>query len=102
MRAHFAAVGLLLLFCMPLSAEETAREEARPRSLELQTPTSLDECLRTLEIVLEHAVEADLLDDQIDEAESHLEKLETACHEGRFDEALTEARAVVKIVATNK
>lgn len=101
MRALCVFAGVVLLCCAPARAEESAGE--RPsRTLELKLPANVDECLRTLETVLEYAVEADLLDDQIEEAETHLEKLETACHDGRFDEALAEAKAVEKIVATNK
>jgi len=101
MRAYFAAACAVLTFCAPGYAGEASADQV-PRALELKVPANVDECLRTLEAVLEHAVEADLLDDQIDEAETHLEKLETACHDGRFDEAFAEAQAVQKIVSTNK
>lgn len=102
MRAIYAAAfGAFFIGCAPVHAEEAAAAKT-PRAIELKLPASIDECLRTLESALEYAVEADLLDDQIDEAETHLEKLETACHDGRFAEALEEAKAVEKIVAMNK
>lgn len=101
MKACFvAACTVLTIYAAGYVVEATA--DQAPRALELKVPANVDECLRTLEAVLEHAVEADLLDDQIDEAETHLEKLETACHDGRFDEAFAEAQAVQKIVSTNK
>lgn len=101
MRAHLAVASILLIAIAPGYAEEAATQKP-PGVIELKLPANVDECLRTLEAVLESAVEADLLDDQIDEAEGHLEKLETACHDGRFSEALAKAQAVQKIVSTNK
>lgn len=103
MRAPLFAAVACLLFALPcIAADEAAPEKAVAKPLALSLPADADDCLKTLEAVLEHALDADLLDDQIDETETHLEKLETACHDGRFPEALEEAKAIEKIVAMNK
>ena len=103
MRAPVFAAVACLLFAVPgIAAEEAVPEKAAAKPLALALPANTDDCLKTLEAVLEHALDADLLDDQIDETETHLEKLETACHDGLFPEALEQARAIEKIVAMNK
>lgn len=101
MRATLLA-GIAGLMLAPACFAEDAPTLKAAKPLELALPGNTDDCLRTLEVVLEHALDADLLDDQIDEAEQHLEKLEIACHDGRFPEALEEAKAIQKIVAMNK
>ena len=65
-------------------------------------PADVDDCLAFVETVLVYAVDADLLDDQIEEAETELEKMEAACYSKRFDDALEFAKAIVTIVSSNK
>lgn len=85
------------------SAEEAASEGSKPpEPLKLEEPASVDVCLGMLEKVIEHALGADLLDDQIDKSELELERMESACYDKRFPEALDAAKMIVAIVATNK
>ncbi len=98
---------LLAAFCAALSMSLPGMaEEAKPaetfKPLVLALPVSTDDCLKTLEAVLDHALAADLLDDQLDEAEGRFDTLETACIEGRFPEALEQAQAIDKLVSMNK
>jgi hypothetical protein len=92
------ATGLVI---EPVSAEETPAAPP-PQYIALALPVSTADCLEKLEAVLQRAVEVDLLDDQIDEAELHLEKFEDACYNERFNEALNEGEAIERIVASNK
>lgn len=101
MRAIALAVLLAASGFSAASAESTVEKEAI-KPLHLVLPINTDDCLKTLEKVLERTLDADLLDDQIDEAEGRFEKLETACIDGRFAEALEEAVAIEKLVAMNK
>ncbi len=101
MRAPALACLACIVLAAPLAAQEAPAEKPlKPLSLSL--PASTAECLKTLEVVVEHALDADLLDDQIDEAEVHLEKFEEACNDSRFADALAEAKAVEKLVKMNK
>lgn len=101
MRAPALACLACLAAALPAAAEEPKIvKEATP--LVLTLPADTNSCLATMEAVLQRALETDLLDDQIDEAETHLDKLEAACHDGKFPEALERAKAVEKILATNK
>ncbi len=117
MRAIVAAAGIAcLLLAGPSAAQTDASKDAPPapatgevqaqvpmaRPSAGQQPGSKDECLQALELTLARALEVELLDDQIDEAELHLERFEAACLEGKFEEALTEAVAIEKILVTNK
>lgn len=106
MRAIVTAGVACLMLAVPCAAETDKSKEAAStpsaKPLTLKQPTSKDECLQTLEAVFAHALEADLLDDQAEEAELHLERLEVACLDGNFADALIEAKAVERIVATNK
>lgn len=99
-----AAAFTCLLAAAPALAEQSkeAATDKPAKALALSLPASTDECLKQLEAVLEQALDADMLDDQVDEAEEHLEKLEAACHDGRFAEALSEAKAVEKLISMNK
>ena len=101
MRAILPAVVVALALSVPAIAEESPGKDA-PKTVQLVLPATTDDCIRTLESSLERALEADLLDDQIDEAEGIFEKLETACIDGRFDEALEQAKAIERLVAMNK
>lgn len=96
------AAGVALMLGASQAGATGADAPQPPKPLALSLPTSLEQCLTTLTLVLDHAEAADLLDDQIDEAEEHLAKLETACHDSRFEDALAEARAIEKLVAMNK
>ena len=73
-----------------------------PKTIALHLPATVDGCLEFVEKVLEHALEADLLDDQIEQSEAELEEMENACHEKRFSDALQSAKTIADIVATNK
>lgn len=101
MRATLLAAVLAVWVWTPARAETEPPKDA-PRPLQLALPANTDECIRTLEKVLAHALDADLLDDQIDEAEGIFEKLETACIDGRFGDALEQAIAIERLVAMNK
>ncbi len=101
MRLLVAACGAALLMSVPCTAEE-AKQAGIAKPLVLTLPASSGDCLKTLEAVLDHALAADLLDDQLGEAEGRFEKLETACIEGRFPDALEHAQAIVKLVSMNK
>jgi len=101
MRLHLAAFCAAFLMSFPSLAEE-AKPAETVKPLVLALPVSTDDCLKTLEAVLDHALAADLLDDQLDEAEGSFDKLETACIEGRFSDALEQAQAIEKLVAMNK
>lgn len=101
MRQIVAACCAAFLMAVPCTAEE-ARQTVAGKPLALTLPANSDECLKTLEAVLEHALAADLLDDQLNEAEGRFERLETACIEGRFSEALEHAQAIDKLVSMNK
>lgn len=101
MRPLIAACCAAFLTATACAAEETTQAPiAKP--LVLVLPASTDDCLKTLEAVLDHALSADLLDDQLDEAEGRFEQLETACIDGRFPEALEHAQAIEKLVSMNK
>ena len=106
MRAIVTAGVACLMLAVPCAAETDKSKDAASapaaKQLSLKLPTSKDECLQTLEAVFAHALEADLLDDQAEEAELHLERLEAACIDGKFADAMIEAKAIEKIVATNK
>lgn len=101
MRQLAAACCAALLVSGHCAAEE-ATQAGAPKPLVLVLPASTDDCLKTLEDVLERALGADLLDDQLDEAEGHFDKLETACIDGRFPDALEQALAIEKLVSMNK
>ncbi len=84
----------------PVAAEP---EKAKPaEQLVLVQPDSTEACLTTLEAIIDRAEEADMLDDQVDEAEAELERMDGHCHEKRFAEALISAKAVMALVAANK
>lgn len=101
MRQLIAACCAALLALTPCAAQE-ATPASINKPLVLVLPVNTDDCLKTLEAVLEHALSADLLDDQLDEAEGRFDKLETACIDGRFPEALEQAQAIEKLVSMNK
>jgi hypothetical protein len=118
MRAIVAAGVACLLLIAPCAAETDAGKDAAAAPVAapspapppaaaanpqpLQLASTKEECLQTLELVLTRALEADLLDDQVEEAEKQLERFEVACIEGEFTVALTAARAIEKLVGTNK
>lgn len=97
-----AGLAFLLAAATSLAAEPEAPAEKPEPALVLEQPTSTDECLSTMDKVLERALHADLLDDQIEEAETELAKMEDHCLDQRFAEALEAAKAVAKILASNK
>lgn len=101
MRAAALACLSIVIATNPLSAQQAGPAKERI-PLVLTQPVTIDDCLTTLETVLQRALEADLLDDRIDEAESHLDRFEAACHAGQFSDALAQAKAVEKLLATNK
>lgn len=80
-----------------------AQADAPGRELPpLVEPASTDDCLELLTAVVEFALDADMLDDQVDKAEEQLEEMETACHDRRFGDAVTAAKAVAQLIAANK
>lgn len=101
MRQLVAACCAAFMALTPCAAQE-ATQASINKPLVLALPVNTDDCLKTLEAVLEHALSADLLDDQLDEAEGRFDKLETACIDGRFPEALEQAQAIEKLVSMNK
>ena len=101
MRLTALAAAVMLAFAATPAAAEA--EKAKPvEPLVLVQPDSTEACLTTLEAVVERAEEADMLDDQVDEAEAELERMDAHCHEKRFSEALTSAKAVMALVVANK
>jgi hypothetical protein len=97
------AVGTILALGAPLRAEPEPGETAKlTQPLQFEEPATVDNCLNLLERIIEHALGADMLDDQIDKSEAELERMETACYEKRFPEALDAAKAIAGIVASNK
>jgi hypothetical protein len=68
----------------------------------LSKPSTTAMRLDMLDAVVKQAEEYDLLDDQEEEVEALLEKMDDACHDERFDDALEHGRAVHRILATNK
>ena len=101
MRPLVAACCAGFLTATACTAEEAPQTQIT-KPLALVLPINTDDCLKTLEAVLEHALSADLLDDQLDEAEGRFEQLETACIDGRFPEALEHAQAIAKLLSMNK
>lgn len=101
MKPLVAACCAVFLTLTPCAAEEAPQTQL-DKPLVLVLPANTDDCLKTLEAVLERALSADLLEDQLDEAEGKFDKLETACIDGRFPEALEHAQAIEKLVAMNK
>jgi hypothetical protein len=102
MRATTICLAALFAMAAPCLAQDAKQDQPVKPAVVLTPPASTQECLEALATVLQRAVEANLLDDQIDAAETHLEKLEAACVDGRFAEALDEAKAIEKLLATNK
>lgn len=101
MRLPALAAAAMLAFAVPPAVAEA--EKSKPAEpLELVQPDSTEACLQTLQAVIDRAEEADMLDDQADEAEAELERMDGHCHEKRFAEALTSAKAVLVLVAANK
>ena len=97
------AAGTLLALGMPVHAEQELAVTTRPLAPpHLEEPANVDSCLSLLERVIEHALAADMLDDQIEKSEAELERMETACYDKRFIEALDAAKTVALIVAANK
>ena len=87
----------------PIRAEQAgsgAQKTLPP--LDLIEPKTTEACLELLESVLEHAEAADLLDDQIDKSEAELERMDIACHDKRFADALDAAKIVAAMISTNK
>ena len=101
MRLPLIAGLACAIAALPCAAQDATADKVT-KALELALPASTEDCFKTLEAVLQRALDADLLDDQIDQAELHLDKLESACQDGKFSEALEEARALERILATNK
>lgn len=105
MRVRVAAAVLMMAIqpCLAETPDPAKPEpEKAPKGLTLNVPASTLDCLKTLESVLESALDADLLDDQMEEAELELEKLETACHDQKFNEAIQAAKAIEKLILANK
>ena len=101
MRPLVAACCAAFLTATACAAEDAPQNQIT-KPLALVLPVNTDDCLKTLEAVLEHALGADLLDHQLDEAEGRFEQLETACIDGRFPKALDHAQAIEKLVSMNK
>ncbi len=95
-----AAAIMVAIAAGPAAAEAEKAKPAEP--LVLVQPDSTEACLTTLEAVVERAEAADMLDDQVDEAEAELERMDGHCHEKRFAEALTSAKIVMALVTANK
>ncbi len=97
------ACAAVLTLGRPAFAQEAAAVPVKPvEALQFQQPDSVDGCLGLLEKVIEHALGADMLDDQIDKSEAELERMESACYDKRFSEAVDAAKVVVNLVAANK
>ncbi len=105
-----AAVLIWMAFASGLAAQQppadpepgTKAESPTAKPLVMELPSTVEECLALFEAVLEHTLDADLLDDQVDEAEAELENMEGACLEKRFPDAIGAAQVVAGILATNK
>ena len=90
-----------LMFAGTIAFAEDEKEKV-PEPIVLTLATSTEECLKTLEAIVERAEDADMLDDQVDEAEAELERMDSHCNEQRFDDALQSAKAVMALVDANK
>ena len=101
MRVSLIAGFACVLAAVPCAAQDQPAERAA-KPLSLVLPTNTKDCLATLEEIVQRAIEIDLLDDQVDETEAHLEKLEAACHDGNFAEALAEAKAIERILTMSR
>jgi hypothetical protein len=91
---------LVILLGSPLAAE--TGNDRRPQPTALVLPATTDDCLQVMEVVLERTLAADLLDEQIEQAEVELARMEDNCLDQRFAEAVEAAREVERIVASNK
>lgn len=101
MRAIIVSMAAAIGVCSPTAAQEKP-DEKMPHPHVLTEPANTEACLKTMEVVLQRALDADLVDEQATVAEEHLDKLETACLAGRFTDALDEAKAIEKILAVSK
>lgn len=73
-----------------------------PALAQTAAPTSVEECLRQLQALVAEAHAIDLLDDQIDQAEAAIARMERHCLASEFTQAMAAADDVHKILATNK
>lgn len=103
MRAVVLAAALAtVLPAVALADDKPPTDPAAAQPVVLTEPSTVEGCLKNLELLVESAHALDLLDDQIDQAEAELAKMEQHCLEKQFEAAMTAARAVQQIVATNK
>ena len=65
-------------------------------------PATVEDCLKPLQALVEEAHAVDLLDDQINEAEGLIARMERHCLAAEFSEAQDSAADVRSILATNK
>ena len=76
--------------------------QAAAQSAAIAPPASIDACLKQLQTLVEEAHAVDLLDDQIEQAETHVARMEKHCLASEFAEAMTAADEVRTILASNK
>lgn len=63
---------------------------------------SLDECLQRMETLIGETEAAQLLDDQVDEAEVLFGQMERSCYDSQFPEAAAAVDALQRILSSNK
>ena len=114
MRATMSSAAVLIWMALAsgLAAQQSPADPAPAlgaqdtpmviKPLVIELPSTVEGCLALFEAVLQHSLDADLLDDQVDEAEVELENMEGACLEKRFPNALSAAKVIAGILATNK
>ena len=92
-RYPFAAGVLIMIVAVADGRAQPAGTDA---------PTSVEDCLKQLQELVDEAHAIDLLDDQIDQAENYVALMERSCLAGEFSQAMAFAAEVRKIIATNK